>query len=123
VARNGRDLPVVPSDGVRGDSFGGSRRTRPSGRGVRLGSRDGAPHAAAEGDRAREVPEVRRAGAAGERDRDRLDVGVRPASRPAARQQRERDDDEDAGGAGRRRDREAHLWRVQVERAPAAAGP
>jgi hypothetical protein len=92
----------------------------PPGRGVGLGSRDGALRAAAEGDGAREVPAVRRAGAAGER----LAIASTwafPGLAPAVQQQRERDDD--AGGAERRRDREAHLWRVQVEPAAPAAGP
>jgi hypothetical protein len=53
------------------------------------GSREGASHAAAERRCAREVPSVRRAGAASSRHRDRLKLPA-PSVPLAARQQRQR---------------------------------
>jgi hypothetical protein len=54
-----------------------------------LGPCEGASHAAPESDHSSEMPAVRRAGAAGEGQRDHLDILVLNLA-PAARQERER---------------------------------
>jgi hypothetical protein len=74
--------------------------------GARLRPSDGAPHAVPKGDHASKMPAVRSAGAACERQRDRLDsFGYGLAA--AARQQHHRHDH--ANGAEHRRDREGAL--------------